>query len=129
MARGGKPCSITSPATRSMAEVRVLARCSRPALISVASSRNARSWRARREGVADVTITKRPGGRLAQSVRAPALQAGGPRFEPATAHHCPTDAWYLLSTPFGLRGGRMRLLLPSWMEVDQERSRDNPGLR
>src|SRR5580700_3455794 len=25
-------------------------------------------------------------GRLAQSVRAPALQAGGPRFEPATAH-------------------------------------------
>jgi hypothetical protein len=26
-------------------------------------------------------------GRLAQLVRAPALQAGGPRFEPATAHH------------------------------------------
>ena len=25
-------------------------------------------------------------GRLAQPVRAPALQAGGPRFEPATAH-------------------------------------------
>jgi hypothetical protein len=25
-------------------------------------------------------------GRLAQLVRAPALQAGGPRFEPATAH-------------------------------------------
>jgi hypothetical protein len=28
-----------------------------------------------------------PEGRLAQPVRAPALQAGGPRFEPATAHH------------------------------------------
>jgi hypothetical protein len=27
-------------------------------------------------------------GRLAQLVRAPALQAGGPRFEPATAHQC-----------------------------------------
>jgi hypothetical protein len=26
-------------------------------------------------------------GRLAQLVRAPALQAGGPRFEPAIAHH------------------------------------------
>jgi hypothetical protein len=26
-------------------------------------------------------------GRLAQLVRAPALQAGGPRFEPASAHH------------------------------------------
>ena len=26
-------------------------------------------------------------GRLAQPVRAPALQAGGPQFEPATAHH------------------------------------------
>src|ERR1700733_11130806 len=26
-------------------------------------------------------------GRLAQLVRAPALQAGGPRFDPATAHH------------------------------------------
>src|SRR5207248_2964575 len=26
-------------------------------------------------------------GRLAQLVRAPALQAGGPRFEPGTAHH------------------------------------------
>ena len=31
--------------------------------------------------------TKDPDGRLAQPVRAPALQAGGPRFEPATAHH------------------------------------------
>ena len=31
--------------------------------------------------------TKHPDGRLAQPVRAPALQAGGPRFEPATAHH------------------------------------------
>ena len=30
---------------------------------------------------------KCPRGRLAQLVRAPALQAGGPRFEPATAHH------------------------------------------
>src|SRR6266545_4982126 len=27
------------------------------------------------------------GGRLAQLVRAPALQAGGPQFEPGTAHH------------------------------------------
>jgi hypothetical protein len=27
-------------------------------------------------------------GRLAQLVRAPALQAGGRRFEPCTAHHC-----------------------------------------
>ena len=27
-------------------------------------------------------------GRLAQPVRAPALQAGGRRFEPCTAHHC-----------------------------------------
>ncbi len=30
-------------------------------------------------------------GRLAQLVRAPALQAGGPRFEPATAHHIQAD--------------------------------------
>ena len=29
---------------------------------------------------------RRPTGRLAQLVRAPALQAGGPRFEPGTAH-------------------------------------------
>jgi hypothetical protein len=28
-----------------------------------------------------------PCGRLAQLVRAPALQAGGRRFEPCTAHH------------------------------------------
>ena len=26
-------------------------------------------------------------GRLAQPVRAPALQAGGPQFDPVTAHH------------------------------------------
>ena len=29
----------------------------------------------------------KPEGRLAQLVRAPALQAGGRRFEPCTAHH------------------------------------------
>ena len=32
-------------------------------------------------------------GRLAQPVRAPALQAGGPRFEPATAHHLESAAY------------------------------------
>src|SRR5579862_9178117 len=31
----------------------------------------------------------RQSGRLAQLVRAPALQAGGRRFEPCTAHHFP----------------------------------------
>ena len=31
-------------------------------------------------------ILEKPG-RLAQPVRAPALQAGGPQFEPGTAHH------------------------------------------
>ena len=41
----------------------------------------------RRQSRADATMAKGPLGRLAQPVRAPALQAGGPRFEPATAHH------------------------------------------
>src|SRR5687767_7057797 len=30
-----------------------------------------------------------PSGRLAQPVRAPALQAGGPQFDPVTAHQIP----------------------------------------
>src|SRR5262249_12507410 len=34
-----------------------------------------------------VTMENQTHGRLAQLVRAPALQAGGPRFESVTAHH------------------------------------------
>ena len=33
-----------------------------------------------------IELRNSDGGRLAQPVRAPALQAGGPRFEPASAH-------------------------------------------
>jgi hypothetical protein len=40
-------------------------------------------------------------GRLAQMVRAPALQAGGPWFDPATAHHG-SAADFSISRPFGL---------------------------
>src|SRR5579859_3380653 len=36
-------------------------------------------------------------GRLAQLVRAPALQAGGPRFESATAHHLESSSTSLRS--------------------------------
>ena len=53
-------------------------------------------------------IIRREEGRLAQLVRAPALQAGGPRFKPVTAHHwegtrvAPTSA--LGSLPVATQG-------------------------
>jgi Phage integrase family len=51
--------------------------------------------RTRRQRVTIVESRSPRNGRLAQPVRAPALQAGGRWFDPVTAHHCfqPQVAW------------------------------------
>jgi hypothetical protein len=63
-------------------------------------------------------------GRLAQLVRAPALQAGGPQFEPATAHQEPgtgsegagPERWLTLRRP------TPKSRIPTWQEAAASRS-------
>ncbi len=68
--------------------------CGKHALLSVLSAPREfqRNSRAKRQAAARVDAFRcllydESAGRLAQLVRAPALQAGGRRFEPCTAHH------------------------------------------
>ena len=75
----------SSPASASCARTR-------PSTRSPASATTPRSRHPRDRAGARLSTSLSRCGRLAQLVRAPALQAGGPRFEPGTAHSVGLDA-------------------------------------